>query len=301
MESDHLDLMGRGRMYDFCRWLHARAPDNLPTTHAGYVSTIRSHYFALVGWEFRHSPLLTRYFAKSEQIPRERAFRDPATRDLILAVARDLSIPAAVRAAIILAWNGLLRVSEYVADADWALPHLKQFNLLREDAQPYSSAGFEGYRVRIKRSKSDKYNAGQWQYYMRRPGDDLCPVAALECYLVEQRSLLMEGRPLFVRRNETGRVIPITRADVNAALKAHAVAVGADPRYISSHSLRVGGAFHMASQGAALELIQQRGRWSARGSNEIALMYTRVDSARLLRVSDALRPIGVPHSLLGRR
>lgn len=294
--------MATGRLTDFCRWLYERAPTNAASTHHGYCSTIRAHFKAKVNWEFIYTPLLSRYFSKSAKLSRDRMFRDPAMRRLLTLVYCDGSIPLGARTAIVLAWNGLLRVSEYIADTDWSLPAKRPYNLMAEDVERFSTPTFEGFRVKIKRQKTDAYNQSMWQYYARRPGDILCPVTALEAYRAVEPLASTPGMPLFVRRGCSAGVpaawTPVSRSDLNQALKKWASSPNLSPDFISTHSLRVGGAFQMASAGCSIELIQIRGRWSARGSNEIALMYTRMDSERVRVMSEAMRS-GDP-SLLGR-
>ena len=286
--------IGMGRMYDFARWLYERAPGNLPSTHHGYISTIRQRCLAIYGWEFKHCPLLTRYFAKARALPRERLFRDPATRTLVELVMRDPLIHVATRTAVVLAWDGLLRASEYLADPSWRLPSKHKFQLLRQDVEWYCdpSAGVDGMRVKIKRSKSDPLNLGSWQYYQRRPSDPVCPVRAMEIYLAwaDTHGALPDAPLFFTSRSASGAFNILTREAVSEALKSCASQSGLNPIYISSHSLRVGGAMQLASRGIALDFIRQRGRWSQLGFSDIALMYTRMDSLRLKAMSSAMGP-----------
>lgn len=203
-------------------------------------------------------------------------------------------IDLATTTAILLAWDGLLRVSEYLPQECWATA--PEFSLLRRDVERVRIADVDGYRIRLKRSKSDQYNTGSWHYFARRDGDPLCAVTALDRYLRAYDSRFAQSRgnwPLFIRRRLMARSgLPpfvILRADdISSALKRAAIILGVDSEFLSTHSLRIGGAFALADAGCPIPLIQQRGRWSEKGSNEIALAYTRLSAARLLYTSSSM-------------
>jgi hypothetical protein len=201
----------------------------------------------------------------------------------------DKSINLGVRAAIVIAWNGLLRVSEYTADPDWA--RKLEFNLLRKDIEFMKSEDMDGFRMKLKSAKADRYNQGEWQYFERRPGDKLCPVHAMEVYLNATAIPRDASCPAFMKigtlskRGKAATRRMVLRDNINKALKKAASALGMDTEYISSHSLRIGGAYTMADGGSSLDKIQQRGRWSARGFNEMALMYMRMSASRMGEVS----------------
>lgn len=205
---------------------------------------------------------------------------------------RDASIDIGTRTAILLAWNGLLRVSEYTADSEWqALP---QFTLMSQDIVPYVAGTQRGYKIRLKRSKADRYNAGSWHFFPEQPGDELCPVQALNRYWRECPDANRPNLPAFTRRGVRSPRMRyrVSRDDISDALKRTATSIGLDPTFISSHSLRIGGAFHLADAGLAMSAIQLRGRWSQRGANEVALMYTRLSTIRAQAIADAFSTPG---------
>jgi site-specific recombinase XerD len=114
----------------------------------------------------------------------------------------------------------------------------------------------------------------------------------MEIYLAwaDTHGALPDAPLFFTSRSASGAFNILTREAVSEALKSCASQSGLNPIYISSHSLRVGGAMQLASRGIALDFIRQRGRWSQLGFSDIALMYTRMDSLRLKAMSSAMGP-----------
>ena len=264
MEASYSDRVADGRMFDFARFLHEQEVRASTGTLMGYISTVRQHIGLHVGWTFKHSPLLSKFALRCAQVPHERNFRDPATRVLLQKVIGDTSIDIGVRAAACVGWNGLLRVAEYCVKPKWRSALDK--NLLHQDIERCKIGSEFGYRVRLKCQKQDRYNMGDWQYFKPRPDDPLCPVAILDIYFASTSTPRTYNQPAFCRSPLKGKsLVPVARADLDKALKRWAPIVGLNPRYISTHSLRIGGAFTLADSGTPMQLIQQQGRWSSRG------------------------------------
>jgi hypothetical protein len=286
---------GAGRMFDFCWWLVAQGADPTTTTIPGYISTVRQRCFIRYGWQFIQSPVLQQFLMRANQYPREKRFRDPATRKLIEGVAFDDDVGIAIKAAIMVAWDGLLRVSEYLPQERWSTQ--PEFSLLRRDVEVVKEGKLDGYRIRLKRSKSDRYNSGQWHYFLRRIGDPTCPVRILDEYIqYRDRVFGQHGQdvPFFIRPRMISRrgypsFVIVRDSDINDALTRVADKLGIPSEFLSTHSLRVGGAFALADGGVSIPLIQLRGRWSQKGYNEMALMYSRLSELRLSALSDAMR------------
>lgn len=163
------------------------------------------------------------------------------------------------------------------------------------DVMPFSSAESSGFNLRLRHDKANLYNNGPFVRIHARPGDRICPVNAVQLYIDNEPALSDPNAPFFVIPNSDGTVRPLTDADINAALQKHASEAGLDPSLISTHSERIGGAFHLADNGVKLESIQIRGRWSPKGWNAVVLSYMRTSARRELEVSEAMsRPASAP-------
>lgn len=283
-------------------------PSLLAPTIDAYVSTVRARFAELLGWSFVRSAAWSSFMRRLKAVKRDRNYREPASRRLVEAVAGDASLPLAVRCAVVVAWDGLLRASEYLAGSDWRVA--AEYSLMTGDVIATKFGDVDGYRLRIKSAKQDRYNLGEWQPFVPRPSDPVCPVTWLTSYMrsalflqvASQGSVAGHLSPFFVVAVRVSRHAPegwrcVSREDVSNALKKHAAMCGVAAELVSSHSLRIGGAFALAEGGVPLEDIQQRGRWSQRRTNEIALMYARVGSAKLLRLSAAMNSQSVPAAL----
>lgn len=286
-----------GRLFDFAGWLYFQSPSISPSTVSSYVSTVRQQLACIFGWTFAISTLYTKSQYRRTQARGKSRFVDPATRALLMKVMQDTSAPIGLRAAVLIAWHGLLRVSEYTVSSGWeARPDA---SMLCRDFAWYTTGDFVGFRLRLRHSKSDPFNTGGLHYYRRGDvGDPLCPYTAMQAYLPQHPARQQPMAPLFMLV-VGGRVRPVSRNDIAGLLKKWAPAVGLMPEYVSTHSLRVGGAFQMADANVALDLIRQRGRWGSQQWESIVLMYTRMSTARLHLISDAMA--SAPSSaLLGR-
>jgi hypothetical protein len=133
--------------------------------------------------------------------------------------------------------------------------------------------------LRIPRSKSDRYNDGNNMFYLSIPGDVCCPVNALACYVHDRRPAA-DG-PLFVKASGAY----VTRIDITNALKRAAVAASLPPSRISTHSLRMGGAFAMMDANVPWHTIKLRGRWK---DETMPLLYAKLSTARLAVATAAL-------------
>lgn len=261
---------------------------------------MRTYIATLTGHSFKLSTLYLKSQTRRLQDHKHHRFADPATRALMAAVYGDGSTPLGVRTAALIGWHGLLRVSEYTVGPKWqtALDH----RMLMRDYQPYSDTNFNGFRLYLRHSKSDRFNAGNWHYFQSSPAPDpLCPVRAMSQYMAAHPFLSDSSglQPLFAKPSNRGAK-PVTRDDITAVLKKWASSAGLEPAHISTHSLRVGGAYQLADARVPLDEICQRGRWSSERWEEIVLMYTRMSSARMSRLAAAMAT-DVPSTVLGRR
>ena len=214
-----------------------------------YVSAVRTrlslHSMSPIP-ECRYaSALLTTLRAQ----PRDRAFRDPAPAALIAAAMADES-------------------TDLAFDED--------YTLLRRDVILHE--GWVGLRVRT--FKTDKLNKGAvvWISPTGKPG---CPVALFMRYW-RASSHFEPSSPLFRRTHDGGIV---TKRALATALQAHARALGIPDQFISSHSIRVGSASHLAAAQVSLQDIMFQGRWA---QSESVMKYLRDALPRCQRILTAL-------------
>ena len=115
----------------------------------------------------------------------------------------------------------------------------------------------DGYRVTIRRSKTDQTGEGQEVAIPR--GLRIQPVQHVQTWL--QAAGITEGY-LFKTVHRGGHVHAwgLRGADVAAVVKRHALAAGLDPREFSGHSLRAGFVTSAAETGASILKIQETSR-----------------------------------------
>lgn len=212
-------------------------------------------------------------------------FKEPATKDLLRDIMGDASVALVVKVAVLLAWFGMLRVSEYVSD-------------FRGDDEPDGSGmrlnGVKlnqrtgGYAVHCFRGKRDRYNTGFTVHYTPTTSSwECCPVRMLSAYLQHAVALDLHhypSAPLLIHDNGGY----VTRADISKVLKDHAEAVGLPAQHISTHSLRIGAAFALADKGIPWLEVVARARWSAATAADMYLLYCRISESRLCKLTASL-------------
>jgi site-specific recombinase XerD len=171
------------------------------------------------------------------------AKKAPATADLIaamLATCRTDLPGLRDRALIAFGFASAMRRSELVA-------------LLVEDLTETP----EGYRVLVRRSKTDQ--EGQGQLIAIPTGSRLRPVEAVRCWL--EAAAITSG-PLFRRIDAQGRVVnaPLTAQAVALRVKRRAMLAGFDPSSLSGHSLRSGFITSAARSGASIWKLADQSR-----------------------------------------
>ena len=175
-------------------------------------------------------------------------------------------------AAILLAFFGFLRVSEYTSS------HKTQFDpdttLLFRDIDIRSDHA----RICIKASKTDPFREGVC-VRVAANNTRLCPIRALHKFL----SLHPSGHgPLFAFHN--GRYL--TRKDINDTLNSTTNGLA----NISTHSLRIGAASTAAAMGCPKWLIQGMGRWTS----DCFRRYIRITDKTIRRTSKVLANCHIP-------
>lgn len=127
----------------------------------------------------------------------------------------------------------------------------------------------DGWHIHIPRSKGDKKREGQDAAIPRRPGSDLCPVAALEAWLKQARRAGAVGKDVFVFRgiDRWGSIsdAPLNPGSVSVILKRLAEKAGLNPEQValvSGHSTRAGYASTAIIAGGTIPQVMQKLRHS---------------------------------------
>ena len=217
--------------------------------------------------------LLTKGIRRKQGSSRSKPKRLPITPTLLNTIAMNLFNSSRLYedkvmlwAALMLAFFGFLRVSEYTSshktkfDPDTTLL-VRDINLAPDHA-----------RVFIKASKTDPFREGVC-IRVAANGTRLCPVIALRNFLKIHPS---GHGPLFVFRS--GKFL--SRKDLNDLL----VSTTNGLANVSSHSLRIGAASTAAAMGCPKWLIQAMGRWTS----DCFRRYIRINDSTIRRTSRIL-------------
>ena len=146
---------------------------------------------------------------------------------------------------ILLAFFGLLRVSEYVCPGQ--RKYDPSINLMPSDVKFCGDIVY----INLKASKTDPFRAG-FKVRLVRIGGNLCPVTALIDYIVYRGATV---GPLFILSSGEFVTRKYVSAFINISL----------PRALNlhTHSFRIGGASAAASCGIPDSAIKILGRWSS--------------------------------------
>jgi hypothetical protein len=276
--------VGSSRLFDILEFIMDHcAPDIQGSSLKGYIASIRRLVALRYGYTLAKPALLTEFLTRFSQLPsaKPKRFMQPATTDLVSAVWHDRSIHVAVRSAVLLGFHGLLRVSEYTCDS----AHVADVWCLAVRHVHFDSVSGT-MAVHLPRSKSDPFNTGLVMHFAPLHGDPICPVRAVRRLIKSFGPDVSPDRPLFSFSASSF----VTRPDIAAAVKKHAHVMHLSPQHVSTHSLRIGGAFSMKSAGVDWATIVVRARWKAASAADMLLLYTRMSKERLCEGGRALTP-----------
>ena len=158
-----------------------------------------------------------------------------------------------LKAAILMAFYGLLRVSEYTFSAAKASTCLR-----RRDIRFIKSSDNAGFRVklRLRCTKTSQFENSTFVDIFPT-NTQLCPVQAIYDYY--QLNHGMHSQQPFLW--SAGR--PLSSARFNKLLRIALQNGGLNPKLYSSHSLRSGAATVAANKGVPEWVIQRLGRWKS--------------------------------------
>ena len=238
--------------------------ENFVTSLCGRVGakTMRVYLYGVQYWatlqgyatniaEMTRLPYVIRGIRRWQGAAHTRAVRHPITLPLLHAILKYidrnyvLNDRLMYRAAVLLAFFGMLRVSEFTAPSRTTfdpLLHLTNNDISFTDA-------FHIVCIQIKSSKTDPFRLGV-TVRVGTTQDSLCPVSAMSQYLMQRPAV---RGPLFIFRDATY----LTKNNIKNLLKNSLP----DVENISSHSFRRGGASYLAQAGLSHDVIQILGRW----------------------------------------
>jgi integrase len=272
---------GTQRVYDlawrdFCAWCAFRRVESLPAHPAAvamYLSFTADRGLSAASIGQRAAAIAHRHRAAGHEAPTT----NPVVRDALRGIRRtvgtaprkkaaatadriramldacpDSMIGIRDRALLALGFAGAFRRSELVA---------LQVADLEEVA--------DGYRVTIRRSKTDQTGEGAEIVIPR--GLKIRPVAAVQAWL---QAAAIEDGYLFRQVHRGGHVRSwgITGRVVAEVVKQYAVAAGLDPQEFSGHSLRAGFVTSAAESGASILKISEVSRHK---STDVLAGYVR--------------------------
>jgi len=229
------------------------------------------------------SPEVLVTLRRGKQLPAPQHFKEPFTRDMVARVASDAAIPLATRAMVCLMFATGLRIGECSYPTRHVEPGDEGYVLRRSDAVFSSTGPSASVTVHLRRTKSDHTNAGRMVVAVSTAqlggvGAVTCPVTMLRRLLETQAG--DSSSPLFAFPD--GRMV--TRDDIDDVIKATATQLGLAPSDFSTHSLRVGGATHLASRGVPADTLRCWGRWQ---SEQGMVRYSRLGEERRTMIARA--------------
>lgn len=162
---------------------------------------------------------------------------------------------ALFKASFSLAFFGFLRVGELAAASKTA----RWDNILLPSDVSFAN-DFSSLYITVRSSKTDQRGRGTALHIKRGPSVEICPVAAMSCYLEARPNI--EG-PLFIHFGG----LSLTTYQFSSMLKKGIKLAGLNPGDFSAHSFRIGAATSAAIEGVPLESIMELGRWRSSAVN----------------------------------
>lgn len=249
----------------------ARHGHKSPGTIQQYLSAVRSQHVCL-GMPDPTRPLLRLWMAMDGLRRRKGApkRKRPVTPDMLRWIKRKLDVrrkrdDAMLWCALLMAYMFLLRASEYVSPDRRGTDSGKGVRAIdlvaRRSGAPVQHFGdADEVALCIRGSKTDQLNRGEWRNHFRAQGE-LCIVDALAEYQRKAPECFDRDRNERLFRWQSGSYL--VREDVQRILESAALAGGAEPGSVGSHSLRIGGASALWAAYKDSALVRRMGRWTS--------------------------------------
>ena len=153
---------------------------------------------------------------------------------------------ASFKAALLLAFYGFLRCSEYTVNCN------NKNNFLRRKDIRFEGRKKVNLRIKLRKTKTDQFSTSFVQVFETKATS--CPVNAMRAYLKFFNHNIND--PLFWFQAH-----PLSSVKFNEVLRQVLFLSGFNPKVYSSHSLRSGAASAAADHGVPAWLIQKLGRF----------------------------------------
>jgi hypothetical protein len=178
--------------------------------------------------------------------------------------------------AILLAWHGVLRISEYTG------PGAEENKL----SPLQDSSG--RYILKIARSKTDQAGVGAVVPIAVHPAADIC--------FIKTYQLLLNLRPIPTPHLFVGPdgVNSMSRIDFANSLNAFLRSAAISQTHYSSHSLRRGGATSKFLSGISTEIIRRLGRWSPNSTTHLQYISPSTEVALATPYERCANPFAIP-------
>lgn len=235
-----------------------------PTTIAAYVSAV-SNWHKTNRWDDPCDDFLVKKALKGGSKRKSNTtLREPISIILLAKLVKTLHLVceskyevSMIKSAFLLAFFGLFRIGEMVADTK--VRAQRSVMLLRDIV-----IKDETLTITVRFSKTDQTGKSSSIVVNGQKGNPLCPVEAVKKF-VKRRGT--EPGPLFLHYNGSF----LSRFQFNKILLM-ALSI-ADPKQanIQTHSFRIGGATNAMAKGVPYEKIQEMGRWKS----NVAKRYIR--------------------------
>ena len=227
-----------------------------PSTISAYVAAISTWHKSLRLPDPCDDFIVKKSLKGGFKEPTPSDLREPITIELLgklVAALRPVSDSTYERkmfkAAYLLAFFGLFRIGEFVADTKG---RAQRSVLLLSDIAIQGNS----LKVTIRFSKTDQKGLSTGLTLKGQSGNPLCPVEAIKEFLASRGQ---RAGPLFMHFNGTF----LSRFQFNSMLASTIRFVEPQQRNIKAHSFRIGGATNAMCKGIPYSKIQEMGRWKS--------------------------------------
>ena len=243
------------------------------TTISTYVSAISTWHKSLRLPDPCNDFIVKKSLKGGFKTPSPKELREPITIELpgklvaaLGPVSDSIYEQKMFKAAYLLAFFGLFRIGEFVADTK---ERAQRSVLLLSDISIQGTS----LKVTIRFSKTDQKGLSSGLTLKGQNGNPLCPVGAVREFMISRGQ---RAGPLFMHFNGTF----LSRFQFNSMLASTIRFLEPQQRNIKAHSFRIGGATNAMCKGIPYSKIQEMGRWQSHAAKRY-IRHVDIDVAAL--------------------